>query len=198
MPLRRPHLSGREGGYGGESVLIFRQSRFFGKCGAPWTKKNRRKKRRISCLIFRQSRCFGKMWPIIHQIFSAKKKKKKLEVRPRDGHVEHVVQNFSGWRGHLFGLLCVKMSKMRYFRKLLGFSVGSSFFARFCLMFITGGSDLRFFARKILQVACLGVPPTNRFVQNAARSFSSPPFGKSLNIIERYEKACVKVLLVGY
>ena len=164
----------------------------------PWTKKKSAKKKKNFLSDFSSVKVFGKNVAHHTPNFFGEKKKKKLEVRPRDGHVEHVVQNFSGRRGHLFGLLCVKMSKMRYFRKLLGFSVGSSFFARFCLMFITGGSDLRFFARKILQVACLGVPPTNRFVQNAARSFSSPPFGKSLNIIERYEKACVKVLLVGY
>ena len=54
-------------------------------------------------------------------------KKKKREVRPRDGHVEHVrVQKFrvyfskTAWT---FGILCVKMSKNRYFLQITWFLV---------------------------------------------------------------------------
>ena len=62
----------------------------------------------------------------------------------------------------------------------------SSFFAtnRFCLMLNTGRSDVRFFARKILQT-CLGVPPTGSCEMR--RILVSPPLGKILNTIEKNE-----------
>ena len=61
----------------------------------------------------------------------------------------------------------------------------------------TSGSDLRFFARNLLQT-CLGVRTSNRFMQNAAQFFFLPlrnaaqffflpPLGKSLNIIEEFD-----------
>ena len=46
------------------------------------------------CLIFRQLRFFGKCGPPQPNIFLQKQeKKKKLRVRPRDVHLEHVCKN---------------------------------------------------------------------------------------------------------
>ena len=68
--------------------------------------------------------------------------------------------------------------------KLLGFSSGSSFFSRFCLMLNIGRSDLRFFAQKNLQT-CLGVPPTGSCKMRGI--FFSSPLGKNLNTIENIQ-----------
>ena len=78
-------------------------------------------------LNFRQLlKNFWKMWPTLGHFFSARKKKER-EVRPRDGHVEHVrVQKFriyfskTAWT---FGILRVKTSKNRYFLQITWFLV---------------------------------------------------------------------------
>ena len=107
----------------------FRHLRIFGKCGPPYAKKIRRKK--------------------------------KTEVRSRDGHVERVCKSSGSIKNDVDIWIFVRKHELRYVIsfKLLGSSVGSSFFARFCLLLNTGGSDLRLFARKKLQT-CLAVPPT--------------------------------------
>ena len=71
-----------------------------------------------SCVIFRQLvEIFWKMWPTLDQTFSAKTKKEKTKTGVKACRTR--VQNFmvylskTAWT---FGLVCVRMSKLGYFR----------------------------------------------------------------------------------
>ena len=78
--------------------------------------------------------------------------------------MENIFANIQGLsiekrRGYILTFFVRKISKISYFLKRLGFSVGSSFFARFCSKLNTGRSDLRYFARKIYRHALEYVQP---------------------------------------
>ena len=113
--------------------------------------------------------------------FSAKKRRRNSpEVRPRDGHVEHVCTASGSIprkrRGHLE--FCAK-ERVRYAFsfKWLDFYVGPSFFARFCsIMLNIGRLDVRFFARIFFLQTCLGVALTGSCKMR--RDCFSSPLGK--------------------
>ena len=82
-----------------------------------------------------------------------------------------------------FRFLCVK--KIPRWFKLLCFSAGSIFFARFCLILTCRLVRSSTFCTK--NFTDIPWSTSNRFVQNVAQLFFSPPLGKSLNTIEEYE-----------
>ena len=67
----------------------------------------------------------------------------------------------------------------------LDFSVGSSFFARFCIILEHKAVRCSIFRAKI--ATHMPWSTSNCFVQNAAQFVLHPPLGKSLNIIEQIE-----------
>ena len=86
--------------------------------------------------------------------FFVEKNKQKRTPGPKMGICRTRVHHFSVYTSKTagsFGLLHVKMSRIRYIPKLLGFSTGSFFFAGFCKMCNTQARqiDVSLFARKL-------------------------------------------------
>ena len=107
--------------------------------------------------FFRQVRFFGKCGPPFSPIFFSKRKKKKGQTSGWACRTTRV-RNFGVSQKRRGQLDFCAQQWVRYVIsfKLLAFRLGSIFFARLCLMLNTGRSDLRFFARKNLQTR-LGV-----------------------------------------
>ena len=111
-------------------------------------------------LIFRQLRLSENMDHLSPFFFSEKKAPPPIpppsRVRHRDGHVQHACRD-------IWTFVRKNEQDIRHFLQKLGFSVRSTFFARFYLVLNTARSDLRFLARKIATTDMpwsLGVRPT--------------------------------------
>ena len=128
----------------------------------------------------------------VAQIFSAKKNNK---ARPRDGHIEHVCKILGSYLSKaawIFGLLCVKMNNIVFF-KWLGFSIRSSCSLDFAKYWTYRQAGSSIFCAKISTDMPWSTP--KRIVQNAAQFFS-PLLGKSLNNIEKL-KACHRSIRIS-